>query len=81
MAALRELLDEHATRRAIVLAAPHMLRELRASAPGILPDEVKLEELPWDLVKLPVVRVHAQLAHHGFLRGRAVAVTAAPAQA
>ena len=68
MAALSELLDEHTTRRAIVCAGPHMLRELRASARGILPDDVKLEELPWDLVSLPAGSVRAQLARHGFLR-------------
>jgi protein required for attachment to host cells len=67
MAALRELIDEHPTRRAVICASPRMLGRLRAAAPGLLPGDIALDELPRDLVKLAPSDVQAELASRGLL--------------
>jgi protein required for attachment to host cells len=67
MAALRELIDEQPTQRAVICASPRMLGRLRAAAPGLLPDEIALDELPRDLVKLSPGEVRAELASRDLL--------------
>ena len=62
MAALRELIDEHPTQRVVISASPRMLGRIRAAAPGLLPDDIALDELPRDLVKLSPGEVRAELA-------------------
>lgn len=70
MANLRELIDERPTQRVIVCASPRMLGKLRASAPGILPDEMPVDELASDLVKLSAANLRAELASRGLLPPR-----------
>jgi protein required for attachment to host cells len=65
VAALRELIDERPTQRAIVCAAPRVLGRLRAAAPGLLPGDIALDELPRDLVRLSPTAVQAELASRG----------------
>ena len=67
MAALRELIDEHPTQRAVICASPRMLGRLRAAAPGLLPGDIALDEIPRDLVKLSPGQVRAELASRGLL--------------
>ncbi len=67
MAALRELIDEHPTQRVVIGAPPRMLGRLRAAAPGLLPDDITLDELPRDLVRLSPADVRAALASRGLL--------------
>jgi protein required for attachment to host cells len=67
MAALRELIDEHPTQRVVLCASPRMLGRLRAAAPGLLPDDMPLDELPRDLTKLPPGEVRAELASRDLL--------------
>jgi protein required for attachment to host cells len=67
LAALRELIDEHATQRVVVCAAPRMLGRLRTSAPGILPADLAVEELPRNLVELPAADIRAALCSCGIL--------------
>jgi protein required for attachment to host cells len=67
MAALRELIDEHPTQRVVICASPRMLGRLRAAAPGLLPEDVVLDELPRDLVKLSPGDVRAELASRELL--------------
>jgi protein required for attachment to host cells len=67
MAALRELIDEHPPQRVVICASPRMLGRLRAAAPGLLPDDIALDELPRDLVKLAPGDVRAELAARGLL--------------
>jgi protein required for attachment to host cells len=67
MAALRELIDEHATRRVVICASPRVLGRLRAAAPGILPGDIALDELPRDLVRLSSSEVRAELASRKLL--------------
>jgi protein required for attachment to host cells len=62
MAALRELIDEHSTQRVVICASPRMLGRLRSTAPGLLPDDIALDELPRDLVQLAAGDVRAELA-------------------
>jgi protein required for attachment to host cells len=62
MAAVRELIDEHPPQRVVVCASPRMLGRLRAAAPGLLPDDIALDELARDLVKLAPGDVRAELA-------------------
>jgi protein required for attachment to host cells len=76
MAALRELIDERPTQRVVICAPPRMLGRLRASVPGILPDNIPIDELPRDLVKLPVADVRTELAARGLLPPRATGPTA-----
>jgi protein required for attachment to host cells len=71
MAALRELIDEHPTQRVVIGASPQMMGRLRAAAPGLLPDDITLDELPRDLVKLSPADVRAELASRGLLPSRA----------
>jgi hypothetical protein len=52
-----------------------MLGRLRAAAPGLLPDDIPLDELPRDLVKLSPADVRVELASRGFVPSR----TAEPA--
>jgi protein required for attachment to host cells len=70
MAALRELVDEHASQRVVVCASPRMLGKLRASAPGIMPEHLPLDELARDLVNLTAREVRDELASHGLLPQR-----------
>jgi protein required for attachment to host cells len=77
MAALRELIDDHPTARVIMCAGPRMLGELRACAPGLVPDDVKLDELPRDLGKLPIADLRAALTAYGLLPPRPVSATSA----
>lgn len=67
LAALRELIDEHGARRLILCAPPRMLGKLRASAPGILPPELVIDEIPRDLVKLSTTELRAELTSYGTL--------------
>lgn len=67
MAALRELIDEHPTQRVVICASPRMLGRLRAAAPGLLPDDIALDEVPRDLVKLSPGIVRAELASRSLL--------------
>jgi protein required for attachment to host cells len=67
MAALRELVDEQPTQRVVTCASPRMLGRLRAAAPGLLPDDIALDELPRDLVKLVPGEVRAELAARALL--------------
>ena len=67
MAALRELIDEHPTQRVVICASPRMLGRLHAAAPGLLPDDIALDELPRDLVKLSPGEVRAELASRELL--------------
>ena len=67
MAALRELIDEHPTQRVVICASPRMLGRLRAAAPGLLPEDIALDELPRDLVKLSPGDVRAELASRELL--------------
>lgn len=62
MAALRELIDEYPAQRVVLCASPRMLGRLRAAAPGLLPRDIALDELPRDLVKLAPGHVRAELA-------------------
>ena len=67
MAALRELIDEQPTQRVVICASPRMLGRLRAAAPGLIPDDIALDELPRDLVKLSSGDVRAELASRGLV--------------
>lgn len=67
MAGLRELIDEHPTQRVVICAAPRMLGRLRAAAPGLLPVDVALDELPCDLVERTSGDVRGELASRGLL--------------
>jgi protein required for attachment to host cells len=67
MAGLRELIDEHETQRIVICASPRMLGRLRSAAPGLLPGDIALDELPRDLVKLSRGDVRAELASRGLL--------------
>jgi protein required for attachment to host cells len=67
MAALRELIDELPTQRLVICAAPRMLGRLRAAAPGLLPGDIVIDELPRDLVKLSPGEVRAELASRALL--------------
>jgi protein required for attachment to host cells len=67
MAALRELIDEHPTQRVVICASPRMLGRLRAASPGLLPDDIALDELPRDLVRLAPGEVRAELASRDLL--------------
>jgi protein required for attachment to host cells len=67
MAALRELIDEHSTQRVVICASSRMLGRLRAAAPGLLPNDIALDELPRDLVKLSPGDVRSELASRGLL--------------
>jgi protein required for attachment to host cells len=67
MAALRELIDERSTHRVVICASPRMLGRLRSAAPGLLPDDIALDELPRDLVKLSPGDVREELASRGLL--------------
>jgi protein required for attachment to host cells len=67
MAGLRELIDEQPTRRVVICASPRMLGRLRAAAPGLLPSDIALDELPRDLVKLSPGDVRAELASRELL--------------
>jgi len=67
MAGLREIIDEHPTQRVVICASPRMLGRLRAAAPGLLPDDIALDELPRDLVKLSPGEVRAELASRDLL--------------
>jgi protein required for attachment to host cells len=67
LAALRELIDERAPRRVIVCAAPKMLGVLRTAATGILPDELEVDMLARDLVKLSPKELRSLLGVHGLL--------------
>ena len=67
MAALRELIDEHPTQRVVICASPRMLGRLRGAAPGLLPGDIALDELPRDLVKLSPGEVRAELASRDLL--------------
>jgi hypothetical protein len=71
MAAFRELIDEHDAQRAIVCANAPMLGQLRAAAPGILPDQLPIDALACDFVQLPSAEIRAKLADHGLLPARA----------
>jgi protein required for attachment to host cells len=71
MAALRELIDERPTQRVVISASPRMLGRLRAAAPGLLPDDIALDELPRDLVKLSPSDVRVELASRGLLPSQA----------
>jgi hypothetical protein len=48
-----------------------MLGQLRAAAPGILPDQLPIDALACDFVKLPSAEIRARLADHGLLPARA----------
>ena len=67
MAALRELLDERPTQRVVICASPRMLGRLRAAAPGLVPADIALDEVPRDLVKLSPGAVRAELASRELL--------------
>lgn len=67
MAALRELIDEHPTQRAVICASPRMLGRLRAAARELMPADIALDEVPRDLVKLPPGEVRAELASRELL--------------
>ena len=67
MAGLRELIDECPTQRVVICASPRTLGRLRAAAPGLVPDDIALDELPRDLVKLSSVDVQSELASRGLL--------------
>ena len=67
MAALRELIDERPTQRVVICASPRMLGRLRAAVPGLVPDDVALDELPRDLVKLSPGDMRAELASRELL--------------
>ncbi len=73
LAALRELIDERPTQRVVIGASPRMLGRLRAAAPGLLPDDIALDEISRDLVKLSFAEVRAELAARGLLPSRAAA--------
>jgi protein required for attachment to host cells len=64
MAALRELVDEFPTRRVIIAAGPRMLGKLRTVAPGLMPDDVEVLELPHDLVRMDRKDLLEQLGTH-----------------
>lgn len=70
LAALRELIDDHAPERVIICAGPRMLDNLRRSAPGILPEHLTCDELAHDLVKLSPSELRADLVSHGLLPPR-----------
>lgn len=70
MAALRELIDERPTQRVVIGASPRMLGRLRVAAPGLLPGDIALDELPRDLVKLSPADVQVELASRGLLPSR-----------
>lgn len=67
MAALRELIDERPTQRVVICASPRMLGRIRAATPGLIPDDVALDEVPRDLVKLSPGEVRAELASRHLL--------------
>lgn len=67
LAALRELIDEHPTHQVVICASPRMLGRLRAAAPGLVPADIALDEVPRDLVKLSPGAVQAELASRGLL--------------
>ncbi|MBX3158070.1 MAG: host attachment protein [Deltaproteobacteria bacterium] len=71
LSALRQLIDEHAPRRAIVCAAPRMLGALRAAATNLIPDDLEVDMLARDLVKLSPTELRSLLAAHGLLPGGA----------
>jgi protein required for attachment to host cells len=64
LAALREIIDEFPTRRVIIAAGPRMLGKLRTAAPGLLPDDIEVLELPHDLVRLHRNDLLERLAEH-----------------
>lgn len=67
MAALRELVDEQPTQRVVLCASPRMLGRLRAAAPGLLPTDVALSELPRDLSPLSTGDLRATLESRDLL--------------
>lgn len=64
MASLREIIDEFPTRRVIIAAGPRMLGKLRVAAPGLLPDDIEVLELPHDLVRMHPNDLLERLAEH-----------------
>lgn len=67
MAALRELIDEATTQRVVICASPRMLGRVRSVTPGLIPDDVALDEIPRDLVKLTPAEVRSELVSRHLL--------------
>lgn len=70
LAMLRELIDERPTQRVVIGASPRMLGRLRASAPGILPHDMAIDEIPRNLVEDGPAELRAALEAHGALPAR-----------
>ena len=77
LAALREVIDEHRPRRVGVCASPRMLGALRAASADVIPDDIEVDTLARDLVRLSPSELRALLVAHGLLPGR----IGSPAQA
>jgi len=60
LAALRELIDEHRPQRVVLCASPQVLGRLRGAAPGLVPSDVAIHELPRDLVALSPGELRAE---------------------
>jgi protein required for attachment to host cells len=73
----REIVDEIASllraagaHRLILCASPHMLGELREVGRELRRDDLEIEEIPRDLVKLTPTELREQLASYGSLPPR-----------
>jgi protein required for attachment to host cells len=73
----REIVDEVASlirstglHRLILCASPHMLGALREAGRELRRDELEIEEIPRDLVKLTPTQLRDQLASYGVLPPR-----------
>jgi hypothetical protein len=79
LTALRQLIDEHKPRRVVLCAAPRMLGVLRGATSGLIPDNLEVDMLARDLVKLSPTELRALLVAHNLLPGgRAAALMRAP---
>ena len=65
--AIDRLVTAQPARRLIVCASPRMLGLLRAAE--LRHDGIVVDELPRDLVRLPIAQVRARLASYGLLPG------------
>jgi protein required for attachment to host cells len=69
-ASLAGLLAESQTTRALLVASPRMLGELRRACRAALPPGIQLDELPVDLTRLSTPQLHDRLADHGLVPAR-----------
>lgn len=67
---LASLLAETKTTRAVLVASPRMLGELRRASAAALPPGIQVDELGLDLTRLTTPQLHDRLADHGLVPAR-----------